>query len=98
MVTHHREMPVCMFKADCVGDREEGMEVAHSNGVRATILGFEVIECVLPSVSSQNKHLFGYTVVRHDNVYMDIRHESIGRCSPCLIKVPFPRRLRLCIA
>ena len=78
-----------------MGDREEGMKVAYSNGVRATILGFGIIECLLLSVSSQSKYLFGYAAVPHDDVYMDIRHESVGRCSPCLINVPFPRRLRL---
>ncbi len=62
-----------------MGDREEGMEVAHSNGVRATILGFEIIECLLPSVSSQSEHLLGHAAVPHDDVYMDIRHKSVGR-------------------
>ena len=81
-----------------MGNREEGMEVAHSNGVRATILGFGSIECLLPSVSSQSKYQLGYAAVPHYDVYMDIRHQGVGRCSPCLINVPFPRRLRLCIA
>lgn len=76
----------------------EGMEFAHSNGVRATMLGFETIECLLPSVSSRSKNLLGCAAVPHDDVDMDVRHESIGRCPPCLINVPFPRRLRLCIA
>ena len=39
-----------------MGDGEEGMEVAHSKGVRATMLGFEIVECLLPSVSTRSKY------------------------------------------
>ena len=81
-----------------MGDGEEGMEVAHSKGVRATTSGFEIVECLLPFVSTRSKYQLGYAAVPHDDIYMDIRHESVGWCSPCLVNVPFLRRLRLCIA
>lgn len=59
-----------------MGDGEEGMEVAHSKGVRATMLGFEIVECLLPSVSTRSKYQFWCAAVPHDDVNLDIRHES----------------------
>ena len=35
-----------------MGNQEDGVEVAHSNGVRATISGFGIRDCLLPFVSS----------------------------------------------
>ena len=61
-----------------MGDGEESMETAHSKGVRATMSGFEIVECLLPSVSFRSECQLGCAAVPHDYIYMDIRHESVG--------------------